>query len=197
MPCTSSCRAALTISPTERLCPRWMTSTPLDCKIRRMILIEASCPSKSAAAVMKRIFCFAVYGCSCLLSERSVIGAPRGGRAHGRTRCAGFTLQDATAIMHNPPIPVLIPSKVRNLAHTSAARSRNAPCPRRSTTFARYGRDRLRNRLAVGHGGAQDPLRRADRSGGNRGGRSRRPACAGADRKLCGPVQPGGGRTGG
>ena len=54
MPCTSSCSAALTISPTERLWPRWMTSEPVDWRMRRMMLMEASWPSKSAAAVTKR-----------------------------------------------------------------------------------------------------------------------------------------------
>ncbi len=58
MPCTSSCKAALTISSTERLWPRWITSTPVACRMRRMMLIEASWPSNSEAAVTKRTLCF-------------------------------------------------------------------------------------------------------------------------------------------
>ena len=38
-----------------RLCPRWMTSAPDACMIRRMTLIAASCPSKSDAAVTMRM----------------------------------------------------------------------------------------------------------------------------------------------
>ena len=58
MPCTSSCSAAVTISSTERLWPRWITSTPEDCRMRRMMLIEASWPSNSEVAVTKRTLCF-------------------------------------------------------------------------------------------------------------------------------------------
>ena len=54
MPWASSCSAASTTSSTERLWPRWMTSAPDACSIRRMMLIEASWPSNSAAAVTKR-----------------------------------------------------------------------------------------------------------------------------------------------
>ena len=45
MPCTSSWSAAVTTSSTERLWPRWMTSAPIACRMRRMMLIAASCPS--------------------------------------------------------------------------------------------------------------------------------------------------------
>jgi len=55
MACTPSWMAVNTISFTERLCPRWITSAPSCCRMRRMMLIEASCPSKSAVAVAKRI----------------------------------------------------------------------------------------------------------------------------------------------
>ena len=54
MPCASSCSAQLTISSTERLWPRWITSQPVACRMRRMMLIDASCPSNSDAAVTKR-----------------------------------------------------------------------------------------------------------------------------------------------
>ena len=54
IPCTSSWIAQLTISATERLCPRWMTSAPDACMRRRMTLIAASCPSKSEAALTMR-----------------------------------------------------------------------------------------------------------------------------------------------
>ena len=60
MPCTSSCSAAVTTSSTERLCPRWITSQPEAWMIRRMMLIDASCPSNRLAAVTKRILCFAL-----------------------------------------------------------------------------------------------------------------------------------------
>ncbi len=54
MPCASSWIAQLTISSTDRLWPRWMTSHPEACRIRRMMLIDASWPSKRLAAVTKR-----------------------------------------------------------------------------------------------------------------------------------------------
>ena len=44
----------IAISSTERLWPRWITSQPVAWRIRRMMLIDASCPSKSEAAVTKR-----------------------------------------------------------------------------------------------------------------------------------------------
>ena len=59
MPCTSSCSAASTTSFTERLWPRWITSAPEACRMRRMMLIDASWPSNRLAAVTKRILCFA------------------------------------------------------------------------------------------------------------------------------------------
>ena len=46
MPCTSSWIAAVTTSSTERLWPRWITSAPIPCRMRRMMLIAASWPSK-------------------------------------------------------------------------------------------------------------------------------------------------------
>ena len=46
--------AAVTTSSTERLCPRWITSAPWRCRIRRMMLIAASCPSNRLAAVTNR-----------------------------------------------------------------------------------------------------------------------------------------------
>ena len=54
MPCASSWIAQLTISSTERLWPRWITSQPVACRMRRMMLIDASWPSNSDAAVTKR-----------------------------------------------------------------------------------------------------------------------------------------------
>lgn len=42
---------------TDRLCPRWITSAPWDWKIRRMMLIDASCPSNRAEAVTRRTGC--------------------------------------------------------------------------------------------------------------------------------------------
>ncbi len=57
MPCASSASAQLTISSTDRLCPRWTTSQPVACRIRRMMLIDASWPSNSEAAVTKRTLC--------------------------------------------------------------------------------------------------------------------------------------------
>ena len=57
-PCTSSWRAAVTISSTERLWPRWITSAPFSIRIRRTMLIAASWPSNSAAAVTRRTLFF-------------------------------------------------------------------------------------------------------------------------------------------
>src|SRR6185369_13233966 len=74
MPCTSSCSAAVTTSSTERLCPRWITSAPMPCRMRRMMLMAASWPSKSEAAVTKRTLFVGRYSASALHSaERSVI----------------------------------------------------------------------------------------------------------------------------
>src|SRR6266545_7866941 len=52
-----------------------MTSQPLACRMRRMMLIAASWPSKSAAAVTKRILFFALYSV-CREALRSVMAAP-------------------------------------------------------------------------------------------------------------------------
>jgi hypothetical protein len=54
MPSASSSMAARTMSATLRLWPRWITSAPCDCRIRRMMLMAASCPSNSEAALTKR-----------------------------------------------------------------------------------------------------------------------------------------------
>src|SRR6201994_23152 len=53
-PWASSSSTASTTSRTDRSWPRCTTSAPCDCRIRRMMLIAASCPSNSAAAVTKR-----------------------------------------------------------------------------------------------------------------------------------------------
>jgi len=58
MPCASSCSAQSTISRTDRLCPRWTTSAPMLCRMRRMMLIDASWPSNRDAAVTKRTLFF-------------------------------------------------------------------------------------------------------------------------------------------
>src|SRR5471032_1138877 len=73
MPCTSSASAAVTTSSTERLWPRWTTSTPFDCRMRRMMLIEASWPSNSEAAVTKRTLLVSL-GCS---GASAIFGAER------------------------------------------------------------------------------------------------------------------------
>src|SRR5947199_9770962 len=74
MPCTSSCSAAVTTSSTERLWPRWITSVPMLCRMRRMLLSAASCPSNSDAAVTKRTLFVGRYSASALYSaDRSVI----------------------------------------------------------------------------------------------------------------------------
>src|SRR5919204_2466025 len=73
MPCASSCSAAVTTSSTERLWPRWITSAPMPCRMRRMMLIAASWPSNSEAAVTKRTLFVGRYSASALYSaERSV-----------------------------------------------------------------------------------------------------------------------------
>src|SRR5690349_922796 len=75
MPCASSCSAAVTTSSTERLWPRWITSAPMPCRMRRMMLIAASWPSNRLAAVTKRTLLVGRYSASALYSaDRSVIG---------------------------------------------------------------------------------------------------------------------------
>ena len=54
MPSASSWIAARTMSATLRLCPRCTTSAPCACSSRRMMLIAASWPSNSEAALTKR-----------------------------------------------------------------------------------------------------------------------------------------------
>src|SRR5438105_1436559 len=109
MPCTASSSAVLTTSATERLCPRWITSAPEACRMRRMMLIAASWPSKSAAAVTKRTLFVARYGASFLRTERSVICAPglakpaaRGERRHplgyARRQSAAMPAADADRV---------------------------------------------------------------------------------------------------
>jgi len=74
MPCTSSCSAAVTTSSTERLWPRWTTSAPMPCRMRRMMLIAASWPSNRLAAVTKRTLCVGRYSARALNSaDRSVM----------------------------------------------------------------------------------------------------------------------------
>src|SRR5262249_51354766 len=76
MPCTSSCSAAVTTSSTERLCPRWITSAPMPCRMRRMMFMAASWPSKSDAAVTKRTLFVGRYSARALNSaDRSVMEA--------------------------------------------------------------------------------------------------------------------------
>src|SRR4029434_224493 len=76
MPCTSSCSAAVTTSSTERLWPRWITSAPMPCRMRRMRLRAASCTSKSDAAVTKRTLFVGRYSARALNSaDRSVIAS--------------------------------------------------------------------------------------------------------------------------
>ena len=60
-PWTSSSIAASTTSCTERLWPRCTTSQPWLMKIRRMMLIDASCPSNRLDAVTRRTGCVGVW----------------------------------------------------------------------------------------------------------------------------------------
>ena len=68
---TSSSIAQFTTSSTDRSCPRWMISQPDRCRMRRMMLMAASWPSKREAAVTMRIGCpdrvaaasFVFFGC--------------------------------------------------------------------------------------------------------------------------------------
>src|SRR6476659_1955445 len=77
MPCTSSCSAAVTTSSTERLWPRWITSAPIPCRMRRMMLIAASWPSNRLAAVTKRTLWRGRYEASALYSAESSVMARR------------------------------------------------------------------------------------------------------------------------
>ena len=76
MPWASSSRAASTTSWTERLCPRWITSQPWLMKIRRMMLIEASWPSKRAEAVTRRIGCWGWWSSTMEDPRRRLVGCP-------------------------------------------------------------------------------------------------------------------------
>src|SRR5689334_12756414 len=104
MPCASSCSAAVTTSSTERLWPRWITSAPIPIRMRRMMLIAASWPSNSEAAVTKRTLWVGRYCARALYSaERSVMvvlsssGARRTPSSHdaepGELRVAGRIAQ--------------------------------------------------------------------------------------------------------
>src|SRR5690606_25023848 len=62
MACTSSCRAQATISCTDRLCPKWITSHPEACIILLMMLMAASCPSKRDPAVTILTAFLGTYG---------------------------------------------------------------------------------------------------------------------------------------
>ena len=73
-PCTSSCTAAVTTASTLRSWPRWTTSAPCDCRIRRMTLIAASWPSNRLAAVTNRT---GLLG-TCRLIERAPSAAATG-----------------------------------------------------------------------------------------------------------------------
>src|SRR5439155_15108864 len=64
----------VTTSSTERLWPRWITSAPVLMRMRRMMLIAASWPSNSDAAVTKRTLLVGRYSARALCSaERSVM----------------------------------------------------------------------------------------------------------------------------
>ena len=54
----SSWMAVVTTSSTLRSCPKWITSHPVFCMIRRMMLMAASCPSNRLAAVTMRTLCW-------------------------------------------------------------------------------------------------------------------------------------------
>ena len=73
-PWTSSSIAASTTSCTERLWPRWMTSQPCDWKIRRMMLMAASWPSKRLDAVTRRTGC-----CGTCRADMALLGFEEGG----------------------------------------------------------------------------------------------------------------------
>jgi hypothetical protein len=59
------------------------------CRMRRMMLIDASCPSNSEAAVTKRSLCLGLYGRSFLAIERSVMSVGAPGKLKG-SRCREF-----------------------------------------------------------------------------------------------------------
>src|SRR5262245_50569250 len=72
--------AVWTISRTERLWPRWMTSAPLSWRSRRTTLIAASWPSNSDAAVTNRTG-WDSFGTIRSIEAVQGIGAPPGWRA--------------------------------------------------------------------------------------------------------------------
>ena len=77
---------ASTTSSTDRLCPRWTTSAPWVCRIRRMMLIDASCPSKRLAAVTKRTGCIGRYRASAEAEAGKVSSREGVNKADKRTR---------------------------------------------------------------------------------------------------------------
>src|SRR5438270_13386783 len=94
MACASSSSAQVTISSTDRLCPRWITSHPLACRMRRMMLMDASWPSNRLAAVTKRRWRRGWVDSDWRATERSFItesglGAGRVGGAEGCTAGPG------------------------------------------------------------------------------------------------------------
>src|SRR5437660_4172315 len=107
MPWTSSCSAAVTTSSTARLCPRWITSAPLACRMRRMMLMAASWPSKSDAAVTKRILFFVLYSV-CREALRSVMAAPMRPDLAGETEA---TLRLRKRQARSALMPQSIPSR--------------------------------------------------------------------------------------
>ncbi len=84
MPSASSWIAARTMSSTERLCPRCTTSAPRACSSRRIMLIAASWPSNSDAAVTKR------SATAQGLVRRSGVGADGDGRGAQAETLAGI-----------------------------------------------------------------------------------------------------------
>src|SRR5437867_2468025 len=76
IPCASSCSAAVTTSSTDLLWPRWITSAPMLIRMRRMMLMAASWPSNSDAAVTKRTLLVGRYSVRAFCSaERSVMAS--------------------------------------------------------------------------------------------------------------------------
>ena len=75
-PWTSSSSTAATISLTARLWPRCTTSAPCDCRMRRMMLMLASCPSNSADDVTKRTGWLGLIQTRALSIGDTIVGLP-------------------------------------------------------------------------------------------------------------------------
>ena len=132
MPSASSWIAARTMSATLRLWPRCMTSAPCACSSRRIMLIAASWPSNSDAALTKRS--------GALRGGRGLVVALRPGSgalgSDSHTRFQQMLLESMIA-------PVMTVNHV-HAARAPSSRPARAPSPWRTPQGARRSRPQAR-----------------------------------------------------